>query len=431
MTMTIGRVGTDVDVELNSPVRWSSGSVDIITGRLVAATFDDTMHLRDELRSMGALARRQKLVVPCLWPSSPTLNGYYHVQDVTAVTEKTTDRGLVRFDVSAQLLGRFGDVQVRAHLDGTVLENDYGIGAGDASFWHSPGASPLAYDGGPTGSTSISRNGALSDDPTNSGAIAVYTDQTAAHDPKWLIDPENYYDGSCRVTVDGYLRAGLLAPNTETGWAIDNGIIRITPGDAGGGISNGQIILEAHSGSASGWDATTHAFRIIRQVSTLTRWHTFKIIRNDPELVIVELVRDADTAPAGSDRHTLQLTLYRGAPFVSCLYSYSAGANTYTVEHASQETAVTTNMTPTGAGSPIGIRRSADDTDGNRWMLASQNTTTDDAANGGLDWAATTELKFLLGFERDAAAPGAGNDSQSVLEQYMGYRNGGDEIVPA
>ncbi len=67
----------------------------------------------------------------------------------------------------------------------------------------------------------------------------------------------------------------------------------------------------------------------------------------------------------------------------------------------------------------MAIRDSADDGDGNRWVIAAADVSTVDTTNGGLDMASAASHSFMLGFEIGGSGADGNNDADALCRQYL------------
>jgi hypothetical protein len=84
-------------------------------------------------------------------------------------------------------------------------------------------------------------------------------------------------------------------------------------------------------------------------------------------------------------------------------------------------TEASTAITPTGATSSVGVRATADDGDGNRFIIYTPQAHTDDTTNGGVSVAATQQIRFCIGFEIGGSAAATNDTANKLALQYFGY----------
>jgi hypothetical protein len=80
-----------------------------------------------------------------------------------------------------------------------------------------------------------------------------------------------------------------------------------------------------------------------------------------------------------------------------------------------------TAITPTGASGDVGIRATSNDADGNRFILYSPQTHTNDTTAGGVSVASTQIIKFAIGFEIGGSGATGADTAAELAHQYFGY----------
>jgi hypothetical protein len=409
-SLKVGRVG--VDVTIAGPKDWQiDGKRHRLRGVLnPKTTLADAQALRSELTDhIGD-------VVAVRYDSDATFDGFYRVTDVKVDANHADaailGTGLFRFDLSLELIGTYSSAEFQSLLDHQVHSNDHGLTQGELNWWHSGPIGRVAYtllagSGSPGEITRVGADGTLN--------VAVGIPDTS---PQFTVSPANFYAGACYVKVGGYTRSGVDVPMSVTSFELGNSLVKVTPGLTTG-ASNGQIEVSHYDGA---W-TTPKAYTIKYGTTTaIAKWSKFRIIRNTPELCIIELVDDANEAGGNKyTRHTVTLGLRRGGLIVYGFYVYDGAAATYSLDRGTGEGA--TSITPTGADTAMAIRATSNDADGNRFVLGSSKTTTKDTTNGGLDFASTNEFDFFISSE--IAGSGAQTQDQAGNQclQYLAISN--------
>ena len=67
----------------------------------------------------------------------------------------------------------------------------------------------------------------------------------------------------------------------------------------------------------------------------------------------------------------------------------------------------------------MAVRDSANDGDGNRWIVAAADVATVDTTNGGLDMASAASHSFMLGFEIGGSGADSDNNANALCRQYL------------
>ena len=397
--LTIGRIGLATpnlgDAEAHAGNAGPGTSSITIAGTALGGTLAQTKGLRDELVALAALPG---IIIPITWTGDPTVDGYYRLTAATFDVRALHDKGFIPFSVAADRVGSEGGVIFRSKLVGTVAQNDHGVDTAESAPFHAPPIGHYGYNPGVTVPGFVARTGA-------DGAIRVYRDVSFTVDPWWSVPAGSYYSGGAQVTVETVVRAGVHAPNKPNDWELTNGLVRVSPNGTGG-----RIDVEHHDGTIY---ETAKVWRIQSGGTDVGQWDAVAILRNDPEEATLRLTRDVSTG----GELTLDLSLRRGSRFVTG-YLIRHAAATLKVVLAAAEAGST--VTPAGATSPVAIDATANDGDGNRYVVGSARSFTNDLATGGLSKASTTTLDFFLASEIAGSAAVAGDTSEDLCLQYLG-----------
>lgn len=397
--LTIGRVGLDVEMghpsELSEERNLDAGRNLLLRGWLMGTSQATTLALRSELvDQIGQL-------VAVTYTLDTTIDGFYIPTDVRieAVLSSYRGRGAYRFEVSLLRIGTDSRTELQSLITGAAITNSHSL-AGDLWWAAPPGA--LAISTGTTAVIEHSRG-------TEDGVLGVFLGVSTDDDPTWSISPSGYYDGSARVFTGGRLRAGQDFRNDPANWELTNGIIRVRPVTFGGS-STGRLDFSFHESAVWSTDTT---FKIVWANTTdLPAWHYMTCMRNTPELVILRLVRDAATAPPSSERHVLDIQLRRGAPFVSCYYTYTGAAASHAVARDSADASTAGN----------GHIRDSSLIDGHRWILGSPRAFGTDLVNGKINLSVAAQtLPFFIGAALNDSADGSHNGPTDITNQYIGH----------
>lgn len=410
MSLKIGRVGLDVSLENPKSWRFASGRdrSETIRGQLTSASLAETKALRSELLGQNGQ------IVAVVFSDDSTIDGFYRQidADIDAADYSLNDTGLYDFSATLVRIGGLSSVEFQSLLTIDEMVNSHGLLDTEVKPSVAPPVGALAFDVGDTSPSAHTR-------VTEDGTIKVFIDLNEDIDPTWSATPASYYSGGVEITVGGRVRTGLDYPgNLPDDWMISNGQIRFTPGVTAL-VNNGRVQMEVWDGA--GW-STPKAFKLIFEPTgtntTVPEWHFLTIVRNDPHVGIIRLVRDAETAPAGFHTHTLDITLRRGMRHASFVYSWSGATTTWKVMRDTAE--ATTDITPTGAAAVVGIRATANDAGGDRFILGSPATITRDNANGGIQFATTRVFSFCIGAEINGSGAAANDLAAELFLQYFG-----------
>lgn len=330
-------------------------------------------------------------IVPVVFQNKTDQNGYYQVHDVGA--DVTDWPGEIRSFTWSFILRKYGPdtaVDLESRLGFAIRANDFAL---TGERWHAPPIGHYAYFTGSTlpGST-ISRT-------SQDGAISVYRVIPANVSPRWGCPVASYAGGRVRILTDGYERNGTVLRANATGWELSNGLVRVTPLS-----SNGMLSIDSWGGTA--WE--TKAWHIARGGATtsLGTFDQMSVTRNEPELCTIRLMKNASPG-----RTYVDLTLRRGSRFVE-VYVQTDSATTLGAYLQTTETA--SDQTATGY-----VVASADDADGNRFIVGSSKTVAY-TTNRGLSKAAVTGLDIYIGSVVNGGSAVAGDTATALRDQYIG-----------
>lgn len=404
--MTIGRVGGDValdDPETVSETAGRGGRNITFEGTLLGATLADTLALRDELQATIEAGA----VIPITWVEDPRIDGYYRPAGGSTRIRSLNDRGFLEFTFSAERIGTAVDLLFRSILVSTIRSNAHGVTAAEAEPFHAPPGGHRIYSGLIGNITRVSED----------GDIVVWRD-IADTRPTWSSTPADHLKGAARITTGGYVRAGKTIQNNSTDWTLENGLIRVSPN-----VANGRLDVEHYDGIA--WQTKVWQIEVAGG-SEFSRWDWVTILRNDPEECVIRLEnqRVVGVTPAGG-RDLLDLRLRRGSRFVEGRLSRS-GSGTLKVRLTTAEAG--TAVTPTGASSVVAVRATANDAQGDRYIVGSPIAHTQDLVNGGVSQSAVTALPFFIGAAVDGSLAQAGDTPEDLALQYLGHV--AESIIP-
>ncbi len=361
-------------------------------------------------------------VVPVVFSQDSSRNGLYRMSAPRVDSEDyvLNDTGQWDYSLTLERIGTYSSAEFQGLIDNQLKQNDHGLIASEINWWHSPPIGSIAYTNGDTaGSTGlITRTG-----EDGESTVAVGIPDTS---PQWTIDPANYYKGGCYIAVGGQERAGFDVPLDADDWELGNHLVKVTPGLTTGS-SNGEIEIAHYDGAGY---ATAKAYAIkYASSSAIPSWDKMRIIRNTPELCIIELVQEGNEGGGNKfTRHNLRLAVRRGGLMVMGYYYYDGAAAAFSLDRAATEAG--TAVTPTGASSAMAIRATSNDGDGNRYVIGSSKTNTADTTNGGLDFTSTNSFDFFISSEIDGSSAQTQDQAGNQCLQYVAVSNEQVRPVP-
>jgi hypothetical protein len=412
--LTIGRVGLETDLahptQINERSDGEDGTISIRGYIKETASLEEAKHLRHQLRGQVASSRLNGLVaVDCV--VDPTINGFYVLEsanvEISRQAASLVNTGHFPYNIS---LRKINTSAFSVSLTGGVLTNDHSTSSGSPLVAAPQGA--ISYSPEATGT--VSRNGM-------DGVLEVFIGVDETDAPIYELDPTtplDFYEGGCRVRVAkvGSATRRLISGfelgemNDATDWEIDNSLVKVEYSAAGFTVS-----MAPDSG---GWESG-RAMKMIENVTDIVNWTGAPIIiRNDPEQATIRVTQKRSGNQIG--RRSLDITIRRGMRFAHFFY-HTTIATTLKVHGVANDAAT--------AISTWGVRKTANDGNGNRWVLGSKHANTQDTTNGGLDITGSlTGIDFFFGFEVGGSGAQANDTAADLYLQYIHHLN--EIVVP-
>jgi hypothetical protein len=328
-------------------------------------------------------------VIAVTFTDKPERNGYYAVKSAGATyTENSGERVTTDWKVSLDRIGSDAETDLQSRLTGAIRLNDFSL---TGERWHAPPIGHYAYYTGSTNPTTMTRTGA-------DGAMTVYRGVPAGVSPRWGCPPTSYLTGRVKATTTGGQEVyGTDVPLAATGWALSNGFVNVTTS------ASASLDVQAYSGGA--YHSKLWNVSVAGSGASISSWDAATLLRNDPEQVILRLVKGLNPG-----RATLDLTLRRGSRFVEG-YLQTGTSATLAAYRASVET--NTSFAASGY-----VTATANDADGNRFATGSARTFTAHT-NGGVIKAAATSLDFWIGIVAAGGSAVSGDAATDLRNQYL------------
>ena len=407
MSFTIGRASLPVDP---SSARWSGDQL-TITGWISPTTANDTNHayaLRQQL--LGLVNNPDEQVFPCTFSVDPNWDGYYYVNSVNVAGDPglMEIQGRMPYSIQLTRLAGYGRPLMEVVALSAVRTNTFGIAA-PISVLVSSVTSAAGYflDTDFVGTLGVS--GSNIQQPEGGGFVVPWLKAapSAVAAGSYFVAPASYYNGACmfEVLYGSTYRpvVGVQTPQAVGGnWRLSNGLVRCFPT----GTTNIQV--EVWNGAA--WESATFAATISAGASTVpltgdatAGYYTPLVVRNAPDSVSIRLRN-------GVSAYTLSIS--RGSRLVTLSWA---------VQGATADLGMKAGSAAAATAITGGIRRTADDANGNRFVICSQGAFTSDLVNGGLYLtaaAASGAIGFGLEYDGTVAAPP--NRATDLRDQFFG-----------
>jgi hypothetical protein len=328
------------------------------------------------------------LCVQVTFTDKPERNGYYAVKSAgSTYTEHLNERVTADWKVSLDRLGSDSETDLQSRLTGAVRLNDFSL---TGERWHAPPIGHYAYYTGATNPTTMARTGA-------DGAMTVYRTVPANVSPRWGCAPTAFLTGRVKVTTTGSQEVyGVDVPLAASGWALSNGLVNVTPS------ASATLDVQSYTGAYRSklWNVS-----VAGSASSITSWDGATVLRNDPEMCIVRLVKGQSPG-----RATLDLTLRRGARFVEGYLQIGTSATL-----AAYRSTLETNTSFAASGYVVAT---SNDADGNKFAAGSARTFTAHT-NGGVIKSAATALDFWIGVAAGGSSAVSGDAATDLRNMYI------------
>lgn len=328
--------------------------------------------------------------LPIAFTEKDYLNGYYEVEDANGTIEDWDgDLVVYRWSTNLRRIGTEFEIDIESRLSGALTRfNNFSV-VGERT--HAPAIGHAGYWTDATVTTAVTRTTAV-------GPITVYRGFNAEISPRWACAPQDYLNGRVMFLDELRIeRAGDSARIPALGWELNNGLVRVRPLAVGG-------VLEVAAYTGGAWRAK--AWDVLSDTVTVGTFQFCSIMNNQPEVVGIRLMK---TMNAG--RMYLDLVLRRGYRFVE-LYAQREYGSTLKVQRATAE--ASTNAL---AGTVVAT---ANDADGNKFIVGSSRTFVADIAQGGISIAATPVLDAFIGVVAGGTSAVSGDQAADLQKQYIG-----------
>lgn len=374
-TVQIGRLTlTELPTQAYAPASAAPNST-TPTGRTLQILGQESFPAYTPLTLAQLRARQEDLLgltgefVQVQFTDRADLNGYYTVTDAsTSLVNWNGEAVTVDWTVDLMRVGTDTEVDIESRLTGGTRVNSF---SATGVRWHAPAIDAYGYYTAPGNTPSaVTRTG-------TDGAMPVYLGLPNPCIPRWGCPVGSYLGGRVRfLDANNIERSGIQLQTTVTGWQLHNGLVRVTLSTGAGVLS-----IDAYTGGA--WQ--TKAWDLQYNGASLGQPVTVSLLRNEPEIIVARLLWSLPTP----QRITADLTLRRGSRFVE-LYIQAQISGTIKLVRATAE------IGASGGGGEY-VTAVNDDAAGNRYVVGSAKTNTQDLANGGISVAAAVAMDAFIG----------------------------------
>ena len=418
MTIKIGRFGNGAaGYTVPTPMRVQPrgrGEWDL-DGVVQCSSAAQMKAVRQNVLGLGEI---DEPVVPVVFSDDSDFDGFYEVTSSSVDTaQEWVAQNRVRWSVSLARLPDYALPQIEAQLFGGFRANSHAI-TPTPELWFPNTVYNVAW----SVSTGVSFAGPRTcADGTTVGLFGRSSSTSAAERTvlRYAIAPANWYDGACRVEVSyGGTYYPVVGRNpysllSSTGWRITNGRLRVAPSSTAG-----RLDVSIYDTAGATWETTTFKLYTSSAASDIDSVLTFAVLKNAPDEVVVRVgLRESITGAAPSTlRHTLDITLRRGAHHAEFYWTCDTGT---TLGYVKPNSAIA-STTLTG-----GIRATANDAAGNRYVIYTPRAKTNDLVNGGLYLtAAASSFPFAIGIEYGGSGASTYDAEAYMSAEYFGAYSG-------
>lgn len=433
MTIKFGRAGLDVTV--NDHDTYSVGGTDegdevTIGGLLSCTTQADANAVRQQM--LGHLKNPWETVVPFMWSTDPSQDGLLRpdrgkVDSVLGVSYNGNAGYGFRYQLTATRMGGWNGAGFESSFDGTVLTNDHGItvGAGPTP-WHALPNSITLYDFAGRADTPYTRVGPGGTAYVwNPGSGYYYSGQA-----RWAVGLADHYAMAAGIRIGNPLRAvtgrQIVTVGNAALFELSNGLIKLECGTAPSSL---KVSFPIYATPAS-WTASPRQVDL-GYYAAGTWWKlgvpvSLAVVRCDPACSILRMYfRLTFGGGAAQTYVTADAVLRRGSRTIQLIMK-SPIALTWGAKLAAG-----TAMTAYGAPQQ-GLRESANDGEGNRFVFHTSKTNTVSAGTG-LIYSTSARQVMDIGLSGEIGGSGASApDDYSTLnaQYYAAQTEFQDAVIP-
>lgn len=397
MRLQIGRLRGDL--ALLNVKRWNRDGERVdIAG---STPLDRAESLIVQERILGLVDNLDEEIVPVTFDANPAVDGYYRVLGAR-VEPYRFPLGRFPWSMSLQRVSGFAAPLMETVIVGALRTNTVGITTANAvSSVGVPDAVSEFYDDTLGGATLFTRTAA-------DGVVQLArTISPYSRRQRFSILPADYYKAAATFEVGSTLRTvvGAQIGSELSNWRISNGLIRLSFAPTG-------FSVQCFDGTQ--WD-TAKVFAITYSAGTAIVSPSpagIRVLRNSPECVSVRLPSHGPVfAVSGEFPTYVDLTLRRGDRLVHAFASVAGVATEWGVRVVTAEAATAL----TG-----GIRATSNDAAGNRFVLTSPQTVTNDLVNGRIQQTVgASTFPCAFGFEVGGTGAATNDQAQNLIYQYM------------
>jgi len=298
-------------------------------------------------------------------------------------------------------------MRFESQFSGALIENNHSISSTDSQYFAPPaGAFSVHIPSVGTG-TAPAIEDRVASYSTGTSTLKFFSSGTLRNNNiEFECNPEDYLKGAVKISTNGKVRNGTYSTNLNVDQAvIENGLVKLELIN-----SNTQSRFKTSLWDSDDWRSVKeYAVSKGSSESEWDGWNTVQIIKNYPECGTLRFSSQANTD--GSGRLIFDVSLRRGSRYFSLVVSSYGTADEIHIERTTAEAAT--------AGTGY-IVATTNDSEGNKYILGSPNTITNDLTNGGIHLTAT-QMKAFVGYVFNGTSAAGQNTADNMRDAYLDF----------
>ena len=363
---------------------------------------DENKYIRDELISMS----NSDTVYPFTYTGDTTLKGFVKVSSASVDIARYGGAGM-QYSIDLQWLGNPGEMRFESQFSGALIDNDHSVTSTDSQFFAPPaGAFSVHIPAVGTG-TAPAQEDRTAEYGSGTSTIKFFSGSNLRNNNiEFECNPDDYLKGAVKISTNSKVRNGTYSTNLNVDTAVlENGLVKFELTN-----SNTQSRFSTSLWESDDWRSVKEF--AISKGSSQTEWrgwNTVQIIKNYAECGTLRFTSQANTD--GSGRLIFDVSLRRGSRYFSLVVSSYGTADEIHIERTTAEAST--------AGTGY-IVATSNDSEGNKFILGSPNTITNDLTNGGIHLTAT-QMKAFVGYVLDGSSATGQNTADNIRDAYLDF----------
>jgi hypothetical protein len=376
MTLTIGRFSTSEDIW--GGTERARGDEVQFDSLIVASSLAEYQARVQQLR--GLMDNTDETVFPLTYSEDSSLDGFYSDVEIEIEDSEVAlaSYSSVFHARMRRVAGGFAEPLFEVIASYVERTNAHSMGVAPARAALGLPGSSTEYDWPVMNATELRNLGDGSGSTVRWLENDTYPPSTSVL--RWFAAASAFYHGAATVEIKYgstyYPVDGSQIPRGAS-WRLSNGLIRVYPS-----TTAGNIVVETYDGS-SAWEAIEYRFGTSGTAYGLA-FGSVTVLRNDPTCCVIRFYQPTS---ANNERVYVTLSLSRGHLFIDGTLIGTI-SRAFMIERATAEA---------GTSITAGIRATANDAAGNRYMLLCPKANAVDTTQGRVQLSASsTVFPFMV-----------------------------------